>query len=1329
MASEKCSLSRNEGGLGRGLNVITASIPNLNQTNLPMKTILIPILGAALLAAAPLSSCAAPAAKTALAPMPKTGTVTLRGYGQVAATFAPNRAEFVCENADKADLLMGKLLADEFWDAGDAHTQKTVKQGNVNLIVHQQDGAGALIAARAGNRVIVLSAPDVAALLQSASKEPLLKNADTKFAPAKAYPIYLDFYDLRAFKFYTGAMDSRLGLDTHWPFIKKFGLGGLTVQGPNTNFNNPAPGVIQWAPYDYEVREASKNGGMIMPSLWLGGEVALWMHNDYPDSMMQPSPTALEGAWGYGVGTTGAHFLSWGLPQKQADATIGQVARQVVDRYKDSSAVGGWHLYAGSPGGEMAYHDRTTSIWDYSVAGQEGFRSWLRDERKMSLAEVGKRWTGDANHFKNWSEVQVPDVRGFYGGLVGGDALRIADGWQWKKADPNQKTQDLPDANATDWIPVAMPPSQEQVYLPWGAAFYRVSFDASAWMQGKTGKKYLTVDTNDISAEGTQVWMNGQLVGQFKPQNQPGPWSFDATEFLKTGVNQLVMRVPSGRNPNADGKLYGPVTLTTDEPKFYPYLGRELNAKWVDVREWQAYGMFHGHVLAAQAARAADANRPIILSATESALGNFNDELATRFGMGLQFTGREAYYFPWATRTGIVAGYYGSGEPSNVVSGEGLDRMIGWSLFDADSNVDMFQGIEQYIEQERESGWFTKHQSLLRLYGKYLPEQPKIVILHSAQTQLLGSHVPEYWDIGRGELANAHYDWGYATEREVRNGQIGGTPILFDSNSEFMDEATLSGIENFVRAGGTFVALQQSGRHSPLEPDTYPISRLTGFKVSKTAPNGIIKFGADLPLFKGWENREFDGREGIALDVAGVAPGANVLAKWSDGSGAFGVRTIGKGRVITLASSFWRDQGNTENEFLDKLFGELGVTRNASSSDAGIWTRKSITKNGLQDWLIAYNTGDARRADVSFRVDDKPAQVWDLLTKTPVDFTYENGLVKVAGVDFANQQTRAFASKRAQGANGLPFWWAEKVKYWQPSEGGAFAPAQTNTRTIPFNQWKFATDADDKMAQETAWMQTGYDDKSWETMQIGPWNLQDEKLKDYRGTGLYRAAFTVPPAWKGRTMTLNFYSYNTPIVYDKGEFFINGQKVTDYSSHGGSQTLNYDVTPLLKEGKNVLSVRAKGGKELSGVAGAIWLEPERAFDQTLDLAGDWQAIGPDYLTRKTVRIPGEPRAKYLEKTVEIPADWAGRETFIHVDVPGNGQWMKSVSINGHPITLNMFAHPFGLRTEINLSPYVRYGAPNTIQIWPWNTMPVKGEQVHQAEDGFNIAKVYLGRTK
>lgn len=241
----------------------------------------------------------------------------------------------------------------------------------------------------------------------------------------------------------------------------------------------------------------------------------------------------------------------------------------------------------------------------------------------------------------------------------------------------------------------------------------------------------------------------------------------------------------------------------------------------------------------------------------------------------------------------------------------------------------------------------------------------------------------------------------------------------------------------------------------------------------------------------------------------------------------------------------------------------------------------------------------------------------------------------------------------------------------------------------------------------------------------GPWSLQDAKLQDYHGAGLYRARFTVPAAWKGRTITLNMYSFNSPIVYDKGEFFLNGRKVTDVEAHPGSQTLNYDVTKLLREGENVLSVKVQGGKELSGVAGNVWLEPERALSETVDLSGQWQAVAADYLTRTAMTIPGGTRAKYIERDFTVPAAWAKRQVFAHIELP-QGQRMKGVVINGRPIVLNTYVHPFGLRTEINISPYLRFGQQNHIQIWPWGTIPAQRYGVAGEIDSIDIAKIIVG---
>ena len=72
------------------------------------------------------------------------------------------------------------------------------------------------------------------------------------------------------------------------------------------------------------------------------------------------------------------------------------------------------------------------------------------------------------------------------------------------------------------------------------------------------------------------------------------------------------------------------------------------------------------------------------------------------------------------------------------------------------------------------------------------------------------------------------------------------------------------------------------------------------------------------------------------------------------------------------------------------------VERNANASSADVWARKAITKNGLQEWLLADNSKDGDvKSEVSFRVGTKPAVVWDMLTQKPVEFESADGWVKV----------------------------------------------------------------------------------------------------------------------------------------------------------------------------------------------------------------------------------------------------------------------------------------------------------------------------------------------
>lgn len=72
------------------------------------------------------------------------GVADLRLYGPVSAEFSSSRVVFHCADETKADWLMGKLLADFFWDAGDAHHEKPLSPDNQTLVFHSWEPYGVL---------------------------------------------------------------------------------------------------------------------------------------------------------------------------------------------------------------------------------------------------------------------------------------------------------------------------------------------------------------------------------------------------------------------------------------------------------------------------------------------------------------------------------------------------------------------------------------------------------------------------------------------------------------------------------------------------------------------------------------------------------------------------------------------------------------------------------------------------------------------------------------------------------------------------------------------------------------------------------------------------------------------------------------------------------------------------------------------------------------------------------------------------------------------------------------------------------------------------------
>ncbi len=1283
--------------------------------------------GALLAAALCLHPCACGADVTA-APAP----AELRGYGKVTAELGKDKAIFHCQDAEHADILLGKLTADLLWDAKDTCKRITVEAAGKSIPAFELPPFGVMTLGASGSDVFTFSAPDAKSLQPLLASE--LKGGDLRFTPAKPYPLYLDYNDLKAFKFYVHAAVSVYGegIASHWEFIKKHGLGGLAAQSLGVVENNPMAGVIDYSKMDFEVMEAERQGGLFVVCPDVGGELPLWMYNKNPDNAAKFSPSYLYQGWSHG--SVGATYECDGGSGASPLASM----RLMMSRYLKSPSLGGWHLYRGQPIGDNVTVTVNGCAWDHSPVAQKAIRAWLKEAKGYDLATLGERWFDDPKHFSSWDDVHVPDLAALVGGGYDPGRLLLPASWQWRKSS-EQEYGKAPAENGAPWFSVQGPPSQQMAFLPSGSAYYKTTFKAGEWLKARAGRQLrlgCTVycyDNNKLN-----FWLNGHAFASqplYSSGFVPSVTDIPAGVLKLDGDNELIIQTPDGRG---DGRIGGPVFLSDKPRQLLPYHDKTLNAICGDAMEFQRHSIFVRQVEMFKEARRIDPDRPMILSGVMwENIGNFT-ALASKYGLGLQYTAREGFYNPWNPALGNLVGFYATGEPSGVMPNPDVfNKTLGIMLYDGDSSFDAFWDVEDYIKLDRQYGMVSKQSRLLQLFGKYLREKPQLLIFRSAASIRNNSNEPWNWDIGRGEIQSAHYDYGYVSEREIENGTAAPYPVIFDAGSDIMDEETVDALRRYVEAGGTFVALHCTGRSDPLAANSWPLSKLTGFKVTAAGKEGDIRFTDNLPVFKGWEGKQFKAK-GIALDwkkndVAngtGVVlrpeqPGTKALALWEDGSIAVGMREFGKGRVIVLGASFWRDGQdingrwvpNGVNAFFDRLLPDLGVNKDIDASSNKIWVRKVTTKNGLQNWLIATNANERDNNDVtsdlSLKVDSTPDVVLDMVSGKAVEFKSRPGVwIGIPSVQSGKYETNVFAVKRAAtGADALPVWWGEKLKYWSKSPeeltntAVPTADAAAAPEAIQFDNWSFKADPDGSIAKNDAWAKTGFDAAAWKTMSSGSWKLLDPELKDYTGIGLYRKEFKIPAAWKGHVVTLNLLDH---AACGKGVFSVNGTNVYEFKDGSFHRELhpflNFDISGLLNfDGTNTLSVKVEGGKELSGICGAVWIAPERTLAPSLDLNGPWTCVMKDFITTKEAAIPGEMFGRHLRREVDIPAEWAGKQIFLHMETASN--WCGCVMVNGQPKTQTASLKPFATRLELNLTPFIKPGQRNVLELWPMHSIP------------------------
>ena len=98
----------------------------------------------------------------------------------------------------------------------------------------------------------------------------------------------------------------------------------------------------------------------------------------------------------------------------------------------------------------------------------------------------------------------------------------------------------------------------------------------------------------------------------------------------------------------------------------------------------------------------------------------------------------------------------------------------------------------------------------------------------------------------------------------------------------------------------------------------------------------------------------------------------------------------------------------------------------------------------------------------------------------------------------------------------------------------------------------------------------------------------------------------------------------------------------------------------------------------------------------LSLAGLWEPSA-DALTRTVaVHLPGEFTGLMARTTVHVPKNWQGQTVVIHALGGQRGPALLYVITNGQ--MCRRHHHVYGPRLDLNITPYLKFDAPNEIEV-------------------------------
>ena len=1229
--------------------------------------------------------------------------VTLHGYGAIEAVFRPlhggasSLTHITCQSSDKAHLVQAKYLSDLARLPGTR--EDTLAAGGHALPIRRTATGGAVACYAHGSDVLILAAASPGPLAQMCETLVPHPRTPADFQARVRVPLWLDRWDKYGLLIYYGPFTAPP--DVPWPedaydyggdlaFVRD-NETGLVIWDKVSRYDTPE-GIadMQWWAW---LQENARRMGVPMHLNTANDWPVLWLSNRYRDETQLRMPQFMGGYYDVGGQSGSQGAISWNS-QAGEDALLGAL-QQTVKRFAGDSNIVGWL----EPHGETSQLPMSL-FCEYGPVADRSLRRYLQG-RFGDLSVVAQRWTGDPGHFKAWEDVRVPEIAEFAG--FGPQAIDLRGTWRVKyvagpdgtpsatAAAPAEWYQ--PGFDDSHWDEFVAPGNDRMMTMPRTPLVYRRTVDVpAAWLANQPQVTLYVWDLSDQAPSELAVYVNGTKVAGQARGGQWHRWAvLDVTKALKAGPNLVVINAPKAA-------ICYRVYLTTDPPKQYPDLGPHGNARWADFNAWTLWSREAQMRRGAEMIRQVDSERSINFMAPNDDVGPIT-RLCKDYGCRFHDTGAMAGF--WTDEDALMMS--GARLPVTAEPGNGAPNVAEFQKFwgrwftEGVNGVHYFMHLGDILWNAPVRAEFEKNRRMYEAIGKFHVPFAEVGILFSTRNHRLTTFP---WD---SQFSDRWQPGGYYTGANPAGALLGFCPrdgiseedlgtslrerfrVVTDTNTSFMDEETLAGIEGYVRAGGVFITNGQTGRHTEIEPDAWPISRLTGYAVVNPKAGGQVSPAPGQTVFAA---PAWNGFNAGGLSLKKTAADCQDLLLWNDGSVALGMRPLGKGWIVHVGPAWGVEQ---TRQMLLTHFGARQRVPATVTNRPGLHFRHFVGNTGLQDVWVLFNESDAAlTTDLTFLPGVHPPSLTEIVSGADVPITRDPAGDRAPGIALAGHQTVMYLSPRPDVA-ASPWEWLQLQRGWW--QGTKKAPA--HHLPTPAEQQRFTLDLTHAWAfkpvdgltddQAAALAQPEVSDGAWERRDLDVWLTPDDhKAKRI----VLRRRFTVPAHWTAGPVFLS-----TSDSKHSTRVFLDGKPLLGGRSNWDGVNLDA-VDGALKPGTaHVLAFDVISSSPPIGLTGPTWLSYLPDPQERQDLSGPWESYATALQATGPVAIPGAAaNVAYLSRTVVIGEAHRAQNVVLYTDIG-----IEAILVNGSRLVhINRTSdHSYAW---FNVTPYIHFGGDNTIEL-------------------------------